>query len=201
MPNFIQHYTQGNIEAKSLSSKFQSDWVYLEVPIDGVQRGGGAQPPEIEQETGFLLYSNSQDQQSIGAISFPHGLDLDGLFIPAVKWTKTTSAAGGVAWNFLYKITDPGEVIPAAYTDLGYSIPSEFGHDDTADKFAIDIWERKDIDDTPTDPFLPLGAVINIILARDTVAIGDTYAAQARVMSFGIYCQVDTLGSEDVIIK
>lgn len=201
MPNYIQFYRQGNVEAKSLSSEYQSDWFYLEIPLTGIQRGGGATPPDIEQSTGYLLFDSNSVETTVGSISLPHGIDIDGVFLPVVKWTKTSSAAGGVAWNFKYIATSPGEIIPSTETDLGIGVNApNYQNDDTMNKMAIDFWEQEEFDDT-SDDFRPLGEVITMQLIRQVNHASDTYGADARVMSFGILCQVNCLGSEEPLVK
>lgn len=200
MPNYIRHYDQGNVEAWSLSSEYAVDWTFIEFPIGEVDGRTGT-PPTIEPGSGYYLFSGSTANSLYGSIHLPSALDLNGDFIPAVKWTKTTSASGGVSWSLQLRAVNPGGVLGSYQAPVFATLSDDFQDDDTADKYAVSMWPTKDIDEGVTLLNDSLGQIVNFILKREPGDAGDTYGANARLLAFGVFCQIDTLGSEGMFAK
>lgn len=198
MPNYLQYHRQGNIPAYTLSSEAQSNWEFIEYATNGIDNRSGS-PPSIEPGTGFYLFPDNQVRTVIGSVTYPHGVDQNGDFVPAIKWSKYTDGPGEVAWKIKYKLIEVGDTIPDEYTELGLSQETQYKHQDTKGLHAINTWATQDVDQDYDEN--PLGVVISFQIDRDTDDPFDTYEGMARMFAFGIYVQVDTIGSEELFVK
>ncbi len=200
MPHYLQYINSGRIPGYTATSEYQSDWDFIQFPIGEVD-GRTGNPPVVEPGSGFYLFSGSVDNSVYGSIHLPASLDLNGDYIPAVKWTKTSSAAGDVVWQLESRVVRPGEVL-GSYGSAQFATESEnFKNDDTDSKYAISLFPTKDIDEGVEDVNQSEGEIVSFILSRQPGDAGDTYGANARLLAFGLYVQVDTLGSEEPLIK
>ncbi len=200
MPNYLQFSKQGRVRSYSATSEYQSDWVFIQFEIGEVD-GRTGNPPIVEPGSGYYLFRNTSVDSVYGSIYFPHAIDVDGDFRPAVQWTKTSSASGDVLWQLQYRIVRPGEVLGSFGSPVFAEPVEDYQNDDTSGKYAIDFFPLEDLDEGQTAPSNILGEVVNFILTRKSDDASDTYAANARLLHFGLYCQMNTIGSEEILTK
>ena len=83
-------------------------WDDLRFPAQGINPAGAAAPPTVDATTypGTLLFSSSSTNVIAGVAQMPHAWKAGSEVRPHIHWAKSTSAAGGVIWQFKYVIAD-----------------------------------------------------------------------------------------------
>src|SRR5210317_2009075 len=92
-------------------------WDDLRFPAQGIDPVGSASPPDVSTDDGSLLFANTTDEVITIIAQMPHAWHEATAIIPHVHWSKTTSAAGTVAWKCEYKRANPGDTF-GAFTEL-----------------------------------------------------------------------------------
>jgi hypothetical protein len=166
-------------------------WDDLRFPAQGINPAGSASPPDVDTTTfpGTLLFAHNQINSVAGIAQMPHAWAPGTAIRPHVHWAKTTSAAGGVVWEWAYSIANVTDVFPS----MGdwAAATSSTGDDDTADKHSIDVLPELDMTDKRESVCLVWH------LRRNTDAAADTYAAAARLIEFDIHYQSAKLGTTE----
>ena len=117
----------------------------------------------------------------------PHAWFAGSAIRPHLHWAKTTSAAGGVEWEWCYAIADAGEVLPAysAWLPATEGVPNS----DTAGKHAISKFPELTMTGKKES------TIIAWQVRRNPAAVADTYATNARFFEFDIHYQMSKFGT------
>lgn len=179
----------GNLAA-SLWHTLQGDaWDDLRFPASGINPAGQVDAPAVDTSTypGTLLFVNTSTRLLAGVAQMPHAWVEGSAVRPHVHWSKTTSASGGVVWEFCYAIADVGETFGAYSAWIaGTNVVSD---SDTAHKHALDTFG--DVAMTGKKG----STMIAWQLRRKHDATGDDYAANARLWELDFHYRVWGLGS------
>lgn len=164
-------------------------WDDLRFPAQGINPAGAVGAPTVDTATvpGTLLFSGSAVNLIAGIAQMPHSWLAGSAVRPHVHWAKTTSAAGGVEWEWCYAIAGAGEVLPA------YSawLPATVGvaDSDTAGRHAISKFPELTMTGKKES------TIIAWQVRRNPAAVGDTYATNARFFEFDIHYQMSKFGT------
>ena len=178
----------GFINPNSNSGRLTS-WDDLRFPAQGINPAGQTDAPQVDVTTypGTLLFSNSAVNLIAGVAQLPHNWEAGTEIRPHLHWAKSTSAAGGIVWEWCYAIADIGGTVG----DYSAWIPAVnvVSHGDTANKHALDSW-----------PAIAMtgykeSTMIMWQIRRNTAATADDYAAVARLFEFDFHYQVGKLGT------
>lgn len=164
-------------------------WDELRFPTQGINPAGAASPPSIDTATypGTLLFSPTQENIVAGVAQMPHEWAIGTEIHPHVHWAKTTSAAGGVVWEYRYAIADLAGVFGAYSAWEACDYPAPDGN--TANKHAVAAWSYSDMTGRNES------AIVLWQVRRNPAAAADTYAADARLLEFDIHYRKNKLGS------
>ena len=164
-------------------------WDDLRFPVHGINPVGLASDPTIDTVTypGTMLFSSTLENIIAGVAQMPHDWALGTEIHPHVHWAKTTSAAGGVVWEYRYAVTDLSGVFGAYSAWEACTYPA--GDDNTANKHALAAWSYSDMTGRKES------AIILWQVRRNPAAAADTYAANARLLEFDIHYRKNKLGS------
>lgn len=168
-------------------------WEILSVPSQTIVLPGTADPGR-ESATGSLLFDSATTETVYTLISIPRGWETSTAVSPTAHWTKTTSATGDVAWRIRHKVTPLGSTIPSWST--ADTVTATLNTDnDTADEHLAT--EFTDVAVADPDP----GTVILFELSRLGADSGDTYGADARLLSFDVLFRHQDKGSRKEWMK
>jgi len=201
MPNYLQLKSPGRTEGKDNTTQYHPSWDDLRFPATALNPPGAASDPDVEAATGLLLFAPGATELIYALAQMPHSWKEGSDISPHVHWTKTTSAAGTVAWQLKYKILPIGEVGPGEWTDAGIVTSPVAGtpDNDTAWEHLLSAWDDISMQDGVSN--YSLSTCILFELSRVGGNAGDTYAADARLLEFDVHYQLDSLGSEDEFVK
>lgn len=164
-------------------------WDDLRFPAQGINPAGAVAPPTVDQTTypGTLLFAHNATNLIAGVAQMPHAW-LEGTTIrPHVHWSKTTSASGGVVWEFCYAVADVGGTFGAYSAWItGTNVVSD---GNTAEKHALDTFGEVAMTGTKGS------TLIAWQIRRKHDAASDDYGASARLWEFDFHYRVFGLGS------
>jgi len=164
-------------------------WDDLRFPAQGINPAGATDAPTVDTTTvpGTLLFSGSQVNLIAGIAQMPHSWLAGSAVRPHVHWSKTTSAAGGVEWEWCYAVAGAGEVLPAysAWLPATEGVPNS----DTAEKHAISKFPELTMTGKKES------TIIAWQVRRNPAAVADTYATNARFFEFDIHYQMSKFGT------
>jgi hypothetical protein len=165
-------------------------WDDLRFPVQGINPAGSASPPTVDTSTypGTLLFATNGTNIVAGVAQMPHGWVAGTAIRPHLHWAKTTSAAGGVAWQFCFAAASIAGTF-GAYSDWIDGAPG-VADDDTADLHALSAFG--DIDMSA----IGLSGVVLWQVRRKHDAAADTYAADARLLEVDFHYQLQDLGTD-----
>jgi hypothetical protein len=168
-------------------------WDDLRFPAQGINPAGSAAPPTVDTADypGSLLFATNATNIIAGIAQLPHGWDYGSEIRPHVHWSKTSSASGGVVWQFRYAMADIGGTF-GAYSDweTGTAAVSD---SDTAHKHALVAFSGIDMTG------IGGSGIVAWQIQRKHDDAADTYAASARLWEFDIHYQARDLGSDTEI--
>ena len=162
-------------------------WEDLRFPAQGIDVTGPTGPPSVSSEDGSLLFAAGADDQIAIIAQMPHSWDEGTPVVPHVHWSKSTSAAGTVAWKCEYTMANPGGTFPAFQT-LSTVTETVAGTPDgnTANQHLISTFGELDM--TGMD----ISCIIKFKITRDVSE--DTYGADAKLLEFDIHYLNDRSG-------
>ena len=164
-------------------------WDDLRFPAQGINPAGAAGPPTVDDTAfpGTLLFSGSAENTIAGVAQMPHRWKIGSAIRPHIHYAKTTSAAGGVVWQWRYRAANAGDVFPAysAWTAAEAGVP----HSNTADKHAIDSFPELDMTNGRES------ALICWQIRRLPSDAADTYSSDVRFFEFDLHYQSDKNGT------
>lgn len=159
----------------------------LALPASLINPVGPVSPPVVDAADGTLLFRNGQTDTVTFIYQLPHGYREGSDIAFHVHWSKTTSAVGTVNWQYKYSWGEIGKVTPA-FSVLASGVV-QVADLDTAEVQAITRWT------TLVGSGHTVSSIIKVWLQRTSAAGGDTYAANARLISADLHYQQNTFGS------
>jgi len=201
MPDYLQIYGGGRLERKTGSSQYHTSWDDLKFPATAINPPGQATDPDVEADTGLLLFAAAGTELIFTLAQMPHAWSEGSDISPHVHWTKTTSAAGDVAWKLRYQILPIGQVGSGTGVDGGTVTSPVSGtpDNDTAWEHLITSFDGIQMSDASS--VYGLSTCILFELTRVGGDAADTYGADARLLEFDVHYQIDSLGSESEFVK
>ena len=201
MGNYLKLKSSGRFEAYDDTTQYHLSWDDLKSPATTINPPGAASDPDRETTTGLLLFGAASTELVYLLLQMPHAWKEGSAISPHVHWTKTTSAAGDVAWNLKYQILPIGKVGPGSWTDAGIASSPVAGtpDNDTAWEHLLTSWTDIDMNDGVSD--YSLSTCILFEVSRVGGNAADTYGADARLLEFDVHYQIDSLGSEEEFSK
>ncbi len=164
-------------------------WEDLRFPATGIAIGGFASAPDIQTDTGLLLF-DADAVETVGILAqLPHSWDEGSAIRPHVHWAKTTDAAGDVVWSYRYKWFGFDEVQPAwsgviEATDINTV-------DDTQKQIISNFGEIT----PPAGTAQNVSSLIMMQLGRLATDGDDDYGADCVLYEFDLHYQRDALGT------
>ncbi|MDX1297286.1 MAG: hypothetical protein R3260_03460 [Pseudomonas sp.] len=172
-------------------------WDVLFTPTQTVVSAGVTAAPSREAATGMLRFDPSSLEAIFLNIHMPHTWIEGTYLVPYVVWQKTTSATGNVQWKLQHKSLQLDTTMPASWTTVGTvsTVGDGTTDTDTADKTLVSSFGQWDVDGFGMrDGFL-------LEVSRDAANANDTYAADARLVGFGLRYRTDSYGSAEQLEK
>lgn len=168
-------------------------WDDLRFPAQGINPAGIADAPSIDTTVfpGTLLFSSSAPNYIAGVAQLPHSWERGSSLYPHIHWAKSTSASGGVVWEWCYAIADIGGTFGAysAWIPATEAVSTS----DTANKHGIDSFPELVMTSYKES------TMICWQIRRNTAATADNYAASARLFEFDFHFQSGKLGTNTQI--
>lgn len=171
------------------NSELVTAWDDLRFPAHGINPAGQTDAPAVDTATfpGTLLFSTSAVNLIAGVAQMPHDWARGSELRPHLHWAKSTSASGGVVWEWCYAIADIGGTFGAYSAWIPATAVVADGN--TANKHALDSF-----------PSLAMtgykeSTMIAWQIRRNTAATADNYGAVARLFEFDFHYQVGKLGT------
>lgn len=164
-------------------------WEDLRFPAQAINPAGAASAPSVDDTTypGTLLFSSIATNVIAGVAQMPHAWSRGTAVRPHIHWMKTTSAAGGVVWQFSYAVVDIGGTA-GAYSDFagGTTVVSD---GNTANKHALTTFADIDLAGNGES------CMILWKIQRKHDDAGDDYGADARLLEFDIHYRTNKRGT------
>jgi hypothetical protein len=150
--------------------------------------------PRVDADTGTLLFRPNKPQQICGIAHLPHRWHEGTPLRPHVHWQKTSDESGDVVWELDYDVVTNGEVAPRTYNIHMEALETEqCAHDDdTMDRLLITCLGKMNMEEHVGSDLIFWRLLRK---ASDTL---DTYPSDARLCTFDIFYQANTLGSQDI---
>ena len=165
-------------------------WISLAFHSQDIVTPGAGTDPGRDTSSGLLEFDGSGTEVISGAAMLPRQWKEGSTISPVVHWSKTTSAAGTVLWQWRYKYADLGKGV-STFTDWVSAIEIV-----SAGK-AADRHARSDLPDF--DISTETGTVLLWQLRR--VGGSDTYGADAQLYAFALNFKIDRIGSSTEFAK
>lgn len=165
----------------------------VQFPAAGMNPTGLPSPPTVDNTDGTLLFASGADNIVGICFQIPHGWSEGTAIGPHIHWCKTTAAAGTVKWQLKYSVQKPGAVLPSfsSFTDGTDQVADA----DTANLHAIRKWAEI------TTTGMTVSTICKFVLQRTSSGGADTYAANAKLLSFDIHVAKDSNGSRSEWVK
>ena len=170
---------------------FGGQWDDLRFPANGVSIGSLSTPPDVDTDTGLLLFDGNSTNETIAILAqMPHRKKLGSPLKPHIHWRKTTDAAGGVRWTLRYKWFNNGEVEPAWSSLITGTLVSALDPGATQQSTITEFGEIA----APADE--SLSSMFLCQLGRTPGHASDTYnGADCLLFEFDLHFQADSIGS------
>ena len=178
----------GFIQPNSNTSRVTS-WDDLRFPAQGINPAGQTDAPSVDTTTypGTLLFSQTIINLIAGMAQMPHDWERGTELRPHLHWAKSTSASGGVVWEWCYAVADIGGTF-GSYSAWTAAAPVVLDSN-TANKHALDAFSALDMTGYKES------TMIAWQIRRNVDATADTYGAVARLFEFDFHYQVGKLGT------
>jgi len=169
-------------------------WDDLRSPATAINPPGAASDPDIDPNTGLLLFDAGGTELVYVITQLPHGWVEGTTLRPHIHWMKTTSAAGAVAWRMRYRYANVGGVLSDWSTAVTELVPA-VSDANTANKHALTAFGDIDI------PAGRISMMMIFEIARVGGAAEDTYGADAALMEFDVHYKKNAPGSVQEYVK
>lgn len=178
----------GFINPASVNDRYLA-WDDLRFPAQGINPAGQTDAPSVDTSTfpGTLLFSSSIVNLIAGVAQMPHAWAAGTAIRPHVHWSKSTSASGGVVWEWCYSVADVAGTFGAYSSWLPAT--AVVADSDTAGKHAIDSFPELAMTGKKES------TMIAWQIRRNVNATADNYATTARLWEFDIHYQVSKFGT------
>lgn len=164
-------------------------WDDLRFPAQGINPAGQTDAPSIDTTTfpGTLLFDPASINLIAGVAQMPYAWAGGTAIRPHVHWSKSTSAAGGVVWEWCYSVADVAGTFGAysAWIPATDKVPDS----DTAAKHALASFPEISMTGKKES------TMIAWQIRRNVAATADTYAANARLWEFDFHYQLCKFGT------
>lgn len=142
-------------------------------------------------DDGTLLFDHNTTQQGAVVRQIPHSWKEGTIIYPHVHWSKTTDAAGDVAWEYRYRIINVNQIVPSWSSWIPVATRS----------FAVASEQRLIIDEFPplTMTTVTLSAMLSIQIQRNTA--NDDYGDDARFWEWDAHIEKNKHGSEQPFVE
>jgi hypothetical protein len=168
-------------------------WNVLAIPAGSINTAG-AEDPDFDADTGTLLFDAATAEKVVTWFQLPNGWTEGSVVYPVVRWAKTTSATGAVAWQVRYRYANSGEAL-SAWSGAQVVSATETVDEDTADEVQITQLARVSI------PTGRIGMMLGLEITRAAANAADTYAADARLFDVGLMYKANQAGSDQLYAK
>ena len=181
-----------NVEPSSATWWHSADdvdvWTDLRVPASSINPAGQTGAAAIDTgETDFpgsILFVHTGKTMIAGVVQLDHDTKVGAgcVLKPHIHWAKTTSAAGEVVWEFLYRlIGNVGDVAGDWSTADNGTLA--ISHADTADSHAITAFSSIDLTNARAS------SMYAFRLYRAPAETGDNYDATVRLYELDFHYQ------------
>lgn len=155
---------------------------------------GGASDPGRDTGDNTLLFDGAGATELItGVMQLPASWEEGSLVYPYLSWCKTTSASGTLMWQFSYVWGDIGATFGALSSPVSGTLFSSDSN--TANKYAVTTFGSID------GVGKKIGSIIKWQLQRVSGDAGDTYGADAKMLSLSFGMLNDSTGSAQNFFK
>lgn len=170
-------------------------WEDMRFPVTTINPPGVASDPDIDPNTGLLLFDAASTELIFVVAQMSHTWDEGTGIRPHIHWFKTTSAEGDVAWRCRYRMFPIGDVGDAEWQDLGMFTTPPVSDNDTALTHALTSFGEIDMTG------LTLSDMIIFEISRVGGDASDTYGADVALLEFDIHFIINSRGSRGEFIK
>ncbi len=172
--------------------KFVDDaivWEDANIDLSPLQTGGTKPGFVTIAATNIRLLSYDTGENVDGSIEIPHAYRLGSIITPHIHFLPTLAPTGtdNVKFELEYFIVIEGGIVAASATV------------DTGD-VAIDTQWKCYKPNFGTFSYASLEGQLGFKVSR-VVAVGDAYAGEAAILTFGFHYEKDTVGSRQINIK
>lgn len=169
-------------------------WDDLRSPATAINPPGQAADPDVDANSGLLLFDAGGTELVYVINQMPHGWIEGTTLKPHVHWMKTTSAAGNVLWRMRYRWANVRGIL-TDWSDPVSEATVATADNDTANEHMITSFGDIDI------PEGRLSMMMIFEIARIGGDALDTYAADAALLEFDVHYKKNAPGSVQEFIK
>lgn len=161
-------------------------WDDLRAPASSVPIRGQVGDPDADTD-GTLLFSATATESAAIIYQMPHAWQSTGIRFH-IHWSKTTDAAGDVAWEYRHRIFN-NNAIPPAWSDW---LTSDHRSKTVAADQTVLVDAFPELDMAGKRP----SCIVNVQIRRNVDAAADTYGADVRFWEADIHYRKWSLGTE-----
>jgi hypothetical protein len=172
---------------------YKFPWDDLRAPASSINPAGQTAGADIDSTDSTLLFASNATETAAVILQMPHAWREGSTISPHIHASKTTDAAGEIAWQIRYRVIGIGEVPPDWSDWQDWEVRSE---DPGATQTHV-LYAFPDITMTGQT----LSTIISVQIQRDHDNAADTYEADARLWEFDIHYRSDGLGSIEEFSK
>lgn len=163
-------------------------WDDLRIPLTQVRQGALLKPDFDETNVGLLFPQNDTSEVAYFIAQLPHAWKAGTEIRPHVHWQQ--SAATAVTWKLDYKIFNPNELVPAAFTTISGDTPS----------FSYTSGNLHQI--TPIGSGIDMtGKTLSAVILGKIYRDDNTTTGDVTGWDIDFHYQIDTLGSRQEFIE
>lgn len=169
--------------------------IEISFPAQAINPPGAVSDADVDTDNGTFLFDAATDETIVITVRVPTNFQDNGSFInPHIHWAKTTSAAGDVVWAVEYKVYKRNAVGSLSWIahDSNNTVGSGTTDTNEAEKSLVTVFDSFDTTGAgvaPDDYYL-------VRIYRDADNAADTYGADARLLSFDFFYDVEDIGDE-----
>ena len=172
-------------------------WDDLRVPLGAFKAGALADPDWVKltdngaasQGLYAWHFDQNTEEELFFAAQMPHGWKLGTTIQPHVHWMPTSTNTGNVIWGLEYAVIELAGVL--GNSDIVYATQAGSG---TARQH-----HRADMTAISMSGIATLSPVITCRIFRNAAA--DSYTADAALLEFDFHYEIDTMGSDEPLVK
>jgi hypothetical protein len=163
---------------------------WIDINFDVVALALGASSPTLKALSGGTIirphFGTSVATSISGAAEIDHNVKI-AIIRPHLHWITTDTDTGDVFWQLAYTVANSEDIEPSETTITVASAGTGNLHDNVRASFpAIDITGHN------------VGAQFSMRMFRDPTHGSDNYTGEAAVKTFGLHCEIQSLGSRGI---